>query len=73
MRSQLGKRSDASSETSDGFVAFLAAGDVVKGEFHCADCGYGVTVYRALPVCPMCAGSSWEQAPWSPLTRAGIL
>jgi rubrerythrin len=54
-------------------VDFLTAGTHVKGEFHCAECGYGVTVYRALPVCPMCGGVEWEQSAWSPLTRARIL
>jgi len=52
------------------FVDFFSAGARVKGEFHCAECGYGVTVYRALPVCPMCGGEHWEQSAWSPLTRA---
>jgi len=42
----------------------------VKGEFHCSECGYGVTIVRALPLCPMCGGTSWEQSPWSPFTRA---
>ena len=42
----------------------------MKGEFHCAECGYGVTVYRTLPVCPMCGGGEWEQSAWSPLSRA---
>ena len=60
-------------EPVDDFVDFLTAGAHVKGEFHCAECGYGVTVYRALPVCPMCGGSQWEQSAWSPLTRARIL
>jgi rubredoxin len=55
---------------TDGYVDFRASGEAVKGEFHCAECGYGVTVYRALPVCPMCGGNSWEQTAWSPLTRA---
>jgi hypothetical protein len=58
------------SEAGDGeFVQFFQAGTPVKGEFHCADCGYGVTVHRALPDCPMCAGSSWIQADWSPFRR----
>jgi rubrerythrin len=54
----------------DGYVRFWSTGQVVKGEFHCAECGYGVTVYRALPTCPMCGGEAWEQFPWSPFTRA---
>ena len=52
------------------FVEFVAAGAQSKGEFHCAECGYGVTVTRALPTCPMCAGSSWQRTAWSPLSRA---
>ena len=49
---------------------FLVQARSVKGEFHCSECGYGVTVYRALPVCPMCGGEEWEQSAWSPLSRA---
>ena len=60
-------------EEPGSFVAFHTSGDPVKGEFHCAECGYGVTVYRVLPVCPMCGGNAWEQVPWSPLTRAAEL
>jgi rubrerythrin len=60
----------AGREPAGDFVDFLAAGARVKGEFHCADCGYGVTVFRALPLCPMCGGDEWEQSAWSPLTRA---
>jgi rubredoxin len=60
----------ADGEPSDGYVHFVATGSRVKGEFHCSECGYGVTVYRVLPVCPMCGGTEWEQSPWSPLTRA---
>jgi hypothetical protein len=51
------------------YVEFWAAGQPVKGEFHCADCGYGVTIVRKLPLCPMCGGTSWEQSPWSPFKR----
>ena len=52
------------------YVHFWATGETVKGEFHCAECGYGVTVYRTLPLCPMCGGTAWEQVAWSPFTRA---
>ena len=38
--------------------------------FHCSSCGYGVTIVRALPICPMCGGSSWEQSTWSPFSRS---
>ena len=60
----------ARQEPAGDFVDFLSTGEHVKGEFHCAECGYGVTVYRALPVCPMCGGNEWEQSAWSPLSRA---
>jgi rubrerythrin len=58
---------------TDEFVDFFATGQAVKGEFHCAECGYGVAIHRELPACPMCGGETWEQAPWSPLTRAALL
>jgi len=64
----------AERESAGDYVHFVRAGAHVKGEFHCAECGYGVTVYRALPVCPMCGGIEWEQSAWSPLSRArGVL
>jgi rubrerythrin len=44
----------------DGFVAFLAAGETAVGEFRCSECGYGVSVFRTLPICPMCGGAAWE-------------
>jgi rubrerythrin len=53
----------------DEFVEFVSTGDLVKGEFHCSDCGYGVTVHRELPRCPMCGGDAWERADWSPFMR----
>jgi hypothetical protein len=53
----------------DEFVEFVSAGSVAKGEYHCADCRYGVTVHRELPRCPMCGGTTWEPTAWSPFTR----
>jgi rubrerythrin len=47
----------------------LAAGTRVKGQYRCADCGYGVTIYTELPLCPMCGAESWEQIDWSPFGR----
>ena len=38
----------------------------VIGEFHCSDCGYGIVSRGALPVCPMCGGSSWDESVWRP-------
>ena len=58
------------SEDLGDFVLFVSSGMHVKGEFHCAECGYGVTVCRELPRCPMCGGEDWEQSEWSPFGRA---
>ena len=55
------------------FARFRAAGDPAKGEFHCADCSYGVIVHAKLPVCPMCGGGQWEPTSWHPLTRVRVL
>lgn len=57
-------------DAPDDLVEFLLTGVKAKGEFHCAECGYGVTVVHELPVCPMCGNESWEQAAWSPFGRA---
>jgi len=46
------------------------AGSRAKGEFRCAGCGYGVTVHKVLPDCPMCRGTSWERVPWRPFSRS---
>jgi hypothetical protein len=55
---------------SDDFVQFWPAGETAKGEYHCSDCGHGVTVVRTLPQCPECGGETWEEAEWSPFTRS---
>jgi rubredoxin len=36
---------------------------VGPGDYRCEECGYGVSVVRALPRCPMCGGADWESAP----------
>jgi hypothetical protein len=41
----------------------LAAGVAARGDFVCTDCGYGVWVTRALPVCPMCRAETWRAWP----------
>ena len=51
-------------------VEYRQSGDAAKGEYHCSSCGYGVAIYRTLPQCPMCGGTSWEPAAWSPFARA---
>ena len=61
-------------DVKDGdYVEFAVTGASVVGEYHCAGCGYGVTVHTTLPQCPMCAGTTWEQADWSPFSRVGRL
>ena len=61
---------ETSGAATGDFVEFWPTGQAVKGEFHCSECGYGVTIVRVLPLCPMCGGTSWEQSPWSPFTRS---
>ena len=34
----------------------------------CSNCGYGVSVRREPPACPMCQASSWEPGRWRPFT-----
>jgi hypothetical protein len=55
---------------TDQEIAQWAAGMRAKGEFRCLQCSYGVTVYRVLPVCPMCQGTDWERVPWRPYSRS---
>jgi rubrerythrin len=42
------------------YVPFFATGERAVGEFHCSECGYGVSVQQRLPRCPMCSGEAWE-------------
>ena len=63
-------QNSSSDRSPDANVEFYAAGQHVKGEFHCAECGYGVTIFRELPRCPMCGCEAWEQSSWSPFARA---
>lgn len=60
----------AGTSEDEGYVEFWQTGTSTKGEFSCADCGYGVIVSKELPLCPMCGGESWEQATWAPFARA---
>jgi len=62
---------ERSTRAAADYVEFWSAGVAVKGEFHCSECGYGVTIHRALPICPMCGGQSWEQTSWHPFSRSG--
>jgi rubrerythrin len=52
------------------YVDFAVAGEEAAGAFRCAECGYGVTVQRRLPLCPMCGGTAWEHAEWLPFMRS---
>ncbi len=60
-------------ESGDGELGrFVEAGSNARGEFHCADCGYGVSVSTRLPACPMCAGRTWEQSASTRLPPPGL-
>ena len=50
-------------------IRFHATGARVVGEFRCSHCGYGIVSRGALPICPMCRGSSWQESLWRPFTR----
>jgi rubrerythrin len=52
--------SRARADESPDRIAFAASGEAAAGAFRCAECGYGVTVRRALPLCPMCGGTAWQ-------------
>jgi hypothetical protein len=45
----------------------FGAGAPARGEFHCGGCGYGISVRRGLPTCPMCRGTEWYPTPGRPL------
>jgi rubrerythrin len=56
-----GAMQDVDAQRDDATVLeFAVTGTDVAGEFRCADCGYGAVLRRALPLCPMCGGASWE-------------
>jgi len=44
----------------DDFAALFATGMPAAGQYHCASCGYGITLHSKLPSCPMCGGEAWE-------------
>ena len=55
-----------------GDPVFFAAGTAAAGEFHCAECGYGISVRTLLPECPMCRGIEWEEPSTSPAARTSL-
>src|SRR3954447_12054711 len=61
------------SEADSDYVDFWPTGSRAKGEFRCADCGYGAIVTAALPRRPMCGCESWEEAGWGGGGGAGPL
>jgi hypothetical protein len=63
-------REDPTTAARGDEIQLSTAGDHVKGEFRCADCGYAITVCRELPPCAMCGCESWQAGLWSPLSRA---
>jgi hypothetical protein len=63
-------RKDPTTAADGDEVVFATAGDHVKGEYRCAECGYGITVCRDLPKCPMCSCDVWEAVTWGPFARA---
>jgi hypothetical protein len=43
---------------------------LTRGELVCVGCGYGVSVFRELPRCPMCRGAVWARARGRPVEPA---
>jgi rubrerythrin len=64
------ERPESVTRTAEDYVRFRSAGESGKGRYQCAECAYGVTVCRSLPVCPSCSGRLWKRAAWSPFSRA---
>jgi hypothetical protein len=46
--------------------ALLPAGSPAKGDYRCAECGYGIVATHRLPVCPMCRSEQWLEQRWTP-------
>ena len=55
-----------------GTTPEISTGVKGEGDFRCAGCGYGISISRELPRCPMCGTESWEQLQWrtGPQSRA---
>lgn len=66
------RKGQAGRASADEFVEFRTTGDAATGEHRCAECGYGIAVYRRLPVCPMCGGETWEPTAWRPFRRRAV-
>ena len=54
-----GRIADASPTEVVGAPA--AAPAALPREYRCTGCGYGAILRPALPICPMCGGTSWEE------------
>lgn len=55
------RRSEGAASREGEEPVLVAAGEQARGEYRCAECGYGVAVRVALPACPMCRGRVWEE------------
>jgi rubrerythrin len=56
----------------DEHVEFHETGTLVRGEFQCSACGYGIAIRSALPACPMCGAETWERLGRVPSSRASL-
>jgi rubrerythrin len=64
--------SEGAAPEANGDPVFSAAGTEGLGDYRCAECGYGITVRRILPQCPMCRGVAWEEPSTSPFGRSRV-
>lgn len=60
------RRAEDATRGVEGDPVFLAAGSAARGDYRCAECGYGIIVRAVLPECPMCRGAEWERPSTSP-------
>jgi hypothetical protein len=65
-------RSEGVALDVNGDPVFFSAGTMASGEYHCAECGYGIAVRTVLPECPMCRGVQWEEPSTSPYGRSSL-
>jgi rubrerythrin len=41
-------------------------------QYRCRRCGYGISLSRALPLCPMCQRRNWQPIPIARASRHSV-
>jgi hypothetical protein len=42
----------------------------IHAELRCMQCGYRISSFEAVPLCPMCRSSEWIPVAWRPFSRS---